>query len=110
MASLSRPRLNIIAARNILNNMIGLNGGIPWRLPEDRTYFKDVTRDGLLLMGKNTWLESKIHLPHAHTTAVMSNNEEFRESLMNMPNVVTVGSLDEGLEVADEAVRGGEIR
>ena len=60
-------------------------------------------------MGRATWLESKIHLPHARTTAVLTNNEIFRRSLKSMPNVVTVGSLDEGLEVADEAVRRDEI-
>mmetsp|Transcript_15727 Transcript_15727/g.31293 ORF Transcript_15727/g.31293 Transcript_15727/m.31293 type:complete len:201 (-) Transcript_15727:40-642(-) len=110
MTTNSFSRFNIIAARNIVNNIIGMNGGIPWRIPEDRTYFKDVTREGFLLMGRATWLESKIHLPHARTTAVLTNNEIFRQSLKSMPNVVTVGSLDEGLEVADEAVRRDEIR
>lgn len=34
---------------------IGLNGGIPWRLPEDMRLFKQLTMGHPILMGRKTW-------------------------------------------------------
>ena len=55
--------INIIAALS-KNRVIGLNGRIPWNLPKDLKYFKDVTTGkyvitnkgkNALLMGSKTW-------------------------------------------------------
>lgn len=35
---------------------IGMNNGkIPWRIPEDMKHFKDLTTDGVVIMGRKTW-------------------------------------------------------
>jgi dihydrofolate reductase len=35
--------------------VIGLNGQMPWHLPEDLAHFKRVTANNVVLMGRKTW-------------------------------------------------------
>lgn len=35
--------------------VIGRDGGIPWRLPEDVAYFKELTTGHAVVMGRKTW-------------------------------------------------------
>lgn len=37
------------------SGVIGRNGGIPWRLPEDLARFKDLTMGHTVVMGRRTW-------------------------------------------------------
>lgn len=37
------------------NNCIGRKGDIPWRIPEDLSYFKEKTEGKTVIMGKGTW-------------------------------------------------------
>ncbi len=37
------------------NGVIGNNGGIPWRIPEDMRRFKALTMGHPILMGRKTW-------------------------------------------------------
>lgn len=37
------------------SGVIGRNGGIPWRLPEDLTRFKELTMGHTVIMGRLTW-------------------------------------------------------
>ena len=37
------------------NGVIGRQGDLPWRLPEDLKWFKKLTMGGILLMGRKTW-------------------------------------------------------
>ena len=37
------------------NRVIGLNGTMPWHLPEDFRWFKRATMGGALLMGRKTF-------------------------------------------------------
>jgi dihydrofolate reductase len=43
------------------NGVIGRNGALPWRLPEDLRHFRALTTGHTVIMGRRTW-ES---LPHA---------------------------------------------
>ena len=49
-------KLNVclIAARG-RNNMIGNEGGLPWRLKDDLAFFKKLTMGCPILMGRKTW-------------------------------------------------------
>ncbi|NUN70062.1 MAG: dihydrofolate reductase [Bacteroidetes bacterium] len=47
-------RTIIIAAMN-RRRVIGRNGALPWRLPEDLQRFRSVTMGGTLLMGRRTF-------------------------------------------------------
>ncbi len=37
------------------SGIIGRDGGIPWRLPEDQARFKDITMGRTVVMGRLTW-------------------------------------------------------
>ncbi|OJU76322.1 MAG: hypothetical protein BGO09_15380 [Bacteroidetes bacterium 47-18] len=51
----------IVAASE--NNVVGVGQNIPWHLPDDFKYFKAITLDHYILMGKNTWLTFVKPLP-----------------------------------------------
>lgn len=36
--------------------LIGSKNGLPWHLPEDMKHFREITKGGVVLMGKNTYL------------------------------------------------------
>jgi dihydrofolate reductase len=56
-----------------LNRVIGKNGGIPWHLPEDFRWFKEITSNGILLMGSKTMLSLGRPLP-GRTHVVLSRD------------------------------------
>lgn len=47
-------RINLILAR-AANGVIGLNGHMPWHLPEDLAHFKKQTAGAPVIMGRKTW-------------------------------------------------------
>ena len=47
-------RLNLIVAR-ARNGVIGAGGTIPWRVPGEMAYFKQVTLGHPIIMGRKTW-------------------------------------------------------
>ena len=55
-----------------------MNGGIPWRQPEDRKIFKDLTRDGILIIGRKTLEEhtNLVHINHARHCIILSRSTE----------------------------------
>lgn len=42
----------IIIAAASENNVIGIEGRIPWDIPEDRKRFRDITKDHPVIMGR----------------------------------------------------------
>jgi dihydrofolate reductase len=46
----------IALAAMSLNRVIGVDGKIPWHLPEDFKWFKKLTTGGIVLMGRKTFL------------------------------------------------------
>lgn len=51
--------LNVIMAGVLSPNStklgIGCEGGIPWRIPEDIAYFRELTEGNVVIMGRKTW-------------------------------------------------------
>jgi dihydrofolate reductase/thymidylate synthase len=47
--------MNIIVAFNTKNFGIGTNGKIPWNIPEDLKYFKELTENNIVVMGRKTY-------------------------------------------------------
>lgn len=43
-----------ILARS-LNNVIGVDGKLPWHLPEDLKFFKEITKGKTIVMGRKTY-------------------------------------------------------
>lgn len=64
----------IAVAAMALNRVIGAEGRIPWHLPEDLRWFKELTMGGTLLMGRVTFDSIGKPLP-GRTTIVLSRRE-----------------------------------
>lgn len=56
------PKLSAIVARS-RNGVIGRDGDLPWRLPGDLKYFKQVTLGKPVIMGRKTWESLPFPLP-----------------------------------------------
>ncbi len=64
----------IAVAAMAANRVIGANGQIPWHLPEDLLWFKELTMGGTLLMGRVTYESIGRPLP-GRKTVVLSRKE-----------------------------------
>ena len=62
MSQPSGPRVYLVAAV-AANGIIGANGELPWRLPEDLAHFKRLTLGHPIIMGRRTWESLRRPLP-----------------------------------------------
>jgi dihydrofolate reductase len=58
---------------------IGCKGGLPWHAPEDMAYFRRITRDHTLIMGRGTWDSIGRPLPRRHLIVVSRRPIELPE-------------------------------
>lgn len=91
------------------NGVIGVDGDLPWRLPEDLAHFKQLTMGHPMIMGRATFDSIGRALP-GRTTIVVTRNSDW-----SADGVETAASLDAALERAQELdddifiVGGGQI-
>lgn len=90
MSSSSSIRVALIAAM-ASNGTIGLNGGMPWHLPQDLRYFKEKTMGRRMIMGSRTWASLPGVLPGREHVVVSSR------PLVLPEGVVLVDSLERAL-------------
>jgi len=94
--------LHLIYARS-RNNVIGVNGDLPWHLPEDLAHFKRSTLGQPVIMGRVTWqsIPEKFRPLPGRTNVVVSRQPEF-----SAPGAQVVTSLQAALDLfpADEVV------
>jgi dihydrofolate reductase len=86
------------------SGVIGRDGGIPWRLPEDQTRFKELTMGHTVVMGRLTWesLPPKVRPLPGRRNVVVTRQADY---LADGADVAT--TLDDAL--TDETwVIGGE--
>ena len=104
----------VIIAAVSENNIIGLDGKLPWEIPKDLSRFKDLTLDHAVIMGRVTFdsILEKIGKPlPKRRNIILSNNLSISYS---HKDVVVCHSLDEAFEEAkkfrdDEVyIAGGE--
>jgi dihydrofolate reductase len=63
------PRIYLVAAV-ASNGIIGSNGRLPWRFPEELRHFKEVTLGHPVIMGRRTWESLKGPLKGRHNIVV----------------------------------------
>lgn len=92
------------------NGVIGRDGDLPWRLPDDLRFFKRVSMGHHLVMGRKTWASIGRPLP-GRTMVVLT-----RDPALEIPGVQVVHALPEALALAraagdDEAfvIGGAEV-
>ena len=87
--------LHLIYARS-RNNVIGVNGDLPWHLPEDLAHFKQTTLGQPVIMGRVTWqsIPEKFRPLPGRTNVVVSRQHDF-----SAPGAQVVASLQAGLDL-----------
>ena len=98
--------ISLIAALDE-NFAIGLNGQLPWHLPDDLRWFKQLTTGKNVLMGYNTALSIGRALPD-RVNMVLSRRHE-----APFPGQITVRSVEEALARTDQTglmvIGGGQV-
>ena len=82
--------LKIIAAVS-LNGIIGKNNKLPWHSSEDLNFFKKMTNNSIVVMGKNTFNSLHDCLPNRKNIVITSSN-------INNPNIECFPSIQKCLE------------
>jgi len=90
-----RPRVVLVAAA-ARNGVIGRDGDIPWRIPEDWAHFKRLTMGGTLIMGRKTYDSIGRPLPGRRTIVVT------RQPDWSADGVDVAFSLEEALALAGD--------
>jgi dihydrofolate reductase len=87
------------------SGVIGRDGGIPWRLPEDQARFKELTMGHTVVMGRLTWesLPAKVRPLPARRNVVLTRQADY---MADGAEVVT--TLDDALTHDETWVIGGE--
>ncbi|GFG49616.1 dihydrofolate reductase [Mycolicibacterium agri] len=87
------------------SGVIGRDGGIPWRLPEDLARFKELTMGHTVVMGRLTWesLPNKTRPLPGRRNVVVSRQADYMAE-----GATVVGSLAEALSDDETWVIGGE--
>jgi dihydrofolate reductase len=98
--------ISLIAAMSE-NRVIGVDGGLPWRLPDDMKHFMQTTRGHTVIMGRKTW-ESMNGPLKDRCNIVITRQRDFVA-----PGAVVAHSLNQALHLAPESdqevfIIGGE--
>lgn len=95
--------LGLIWAQS-LSGVIGRDGGIPWRLPEDQARFKELTLGHRVVMGRLTWesLPASVRPLPGRTNVVVTRRDDYRAE-----GAEVVPTLDAALTDEETWVIGG---
>ena len=107
MTAPAKPRLSLIVAM-AKNRVIGADGKIPWRLPNELQLFKSVTMGHHIIMGRKTW-ESIGRLLPGRTTVIVTRQKDYA-----VPGALIAHTLDAAIALCagDEeifVIGGGEL-
>ncbi|KAI8337071.1 dihydrofolate reductase [Chlamydoabsidia padenii] len=109
-----KPYTLIVAATKTYG--IGINGGLPWRLPKDMAFFKHVTTlipktspqhlQNVVIMGRVTWesIPVKFRPLDGRFNIVISRNLDY--DLQGAPNTILVDSLEKAVSLVDPERHG----
>jgi dihydrofolate reductase len=87
------------------SGVIGRDGAIPWRLPEDQARFKELTSGHTVVMGRLTWesLPARVRPLPGRVNIVLSRQADY-----HCDSATVVRTLDEALTDDETWVMGGE--
>lgn len=74
------------------NNGIGINNKLPWHISDDLKYFKRLTKDKVVLMGRKTWESLPVKPLPNRINIVLTHNKDYVAQGAQMIN-----SIDEAL-------------
>ena len=103
----SKPKVALVAAMSE-NRVIGRDNQLPWHLPADLKFFKQLTSGHVIIMGRKTFESMGKPLPD-RTNIIVTRDRNYEA-----PGALVVGSLDEALQLRTEhaevfVLGGGEL-
>ncbi|MBT2335237.1 dihydrofolate reductase [Variovorax paradoxus] len=95
---MTTPRIHLIFAR-AANGVIGVNGIMPWHLPEDLAHFKHQTGGAPVVMGRKTWdsLPPRFRPLPGRWNIVVTRQDDWKAE-----GAQRAGSLQEALSLCEE--------
>jgi dihydrofolate reductase len=90
------------------NGVIGINNQLPWHLPEDLRYFKQVTMAKPIIMGRKTFASIGRALP-GRLNIVISRQAELSlpEGVAHVPSLDAAVTLASSTDAAEAMIIGG---
>ncbi len=93
------------------NNAIGKDGDLPWHLPADLQYFKKITVNHMVVMGRTTWSTLQVQPLPRRVNIIMTRNTAYQadKALVchSLPEVLTIAMAKEVDELM--IIGGGQI-
>lgn len=81
------------------NRVIGKDNKLPWHLPEDLRFFKNMTKNKIMIMGRKTFESLPGHLPDRYHIVISRSHFVADEG-----DVSFVKSVDEALALAETLI------
>ena len=100
---MEKTTLTIVVA-TAQNRAIGLNGKMPWHIPEDLKYFKAVTTGHPIIMGRKTFQSIGRPLP-GRTNIVITRDQDYQAE-----GITVTHSLEQAIEVAKTVAQKNGVR
>jgi len=100
---MSNPVIAMMLAMD-KNRLIGSNGNLPWHIPGELAYFKQVTMGKPIIMGRKTFESMGKPLP-GRTNIVVTGNRQWQAA-----GVTVATSIESALSIACEIAMQSETR
>ena len=81
---------------------IGRNGNLPWHIPADLRWFKKVTKNNIVIMGRHTWESLKIQPLPSRINIVVSKKYGVSRHTLNRDGAYWVYSILDAIELAEK--------
>ena len=95
------------------NNVIGVDGGLPWHLPKDMKFFRQATEGHHVIMGRKNYesIPEKYRPLPNRTNIIITRNKHYKA-----PGCIVVNDIAKAIDMAEKAgdnepfiIGGGEI-
>lgn len=100
-------RLSLVVA-TARNHVIGFEGGIPWRLPDDQRFFRRLTTGHAVVMGRKTFESIGRALPNRMNLVLSRGVLPDREDVHVFSNLAEAEDWARQHEITELFVIGGE--
>jgi dihydrofolate reductase len=100
---------NIIVASD-KNFGIGKTGDLPWSIKEDLEYFKKITNNSIVIMGRKTWdsIFQKLQKPLPNRFNIVISNSTKKD--LNFSNLEFVSSQQEAIKQCNKLLHKNQTR
>ena len=84
------------------NNVIGIKNDLPWHLPDDMSYFKKITTNSVVIMGRNNYLSipDRFRPLKNRTNIILTTKPDFSPK-----DCLIANSLEAGIELGKKEKR-----